>query len=192
MTKFVDAQPEQKKIWFGKDKGKFKIPKVKMPMLALLVSGGHTQLILSKKWMQYEIIGETVDDAVGEAFDKVARMLGLPYPGGPEISKLAEKFISEIRSIVLFGSYAKGTAKRRSDIDLLFIVSDLKDKSLRDSIERESASYQYSHNIKISPLITDIEEFKKMLKSKELNVGKEVKESGISLYGHEFFWRITV
>jgi len=71
--------------------GKFRIPKVKLPMLALLVSGGHTQLVLSRKWMQYEIIGETLDDAVGEAFDKVARMLGLPYPGGPEISKLAEK-----------------------------------------------------------------------------------------------------
>ncbi len=76
---------------FGKNKGKFSIPKIKFPMLSLLVSGGHTQLVLSKKWMQYEIIGETLDDAVGEAFDKVARMLELPYPGGPQISKLAEK-----------------------------------------------------------------------------------------------------
>lgn len=107
------------------------------------------------------------------------------------ISKLTEKFMSEIHSIVLFGSYAKGTAAKQSDIDLLFIVSDLKDKNLREAIERESASYQYSHNIKISPLITDIEEFKKMLKSKELNVGKEVKEYGISLYGHEIFWRVV-
>ena len=71
--------------------GKFKIKKLKTPILSLLVSGGHTQLVLSKKWMQYEIIGETKDDAVGEAFDKVARMLGLPYPGGPHISKLAEE-----------------------------------------------------------------------------------------------------
>lgn len=75
---------------FGKSKGKFKIPPIKTPALSLLVSGGHTELILMKKWMQYERIGETVDDAVGEAFDKVARTLGLPYPGGPEISKLAE------------------------------------------------------------------------------------------------------
>lgn len=75
---------------FGKDKGKFKIPKIKTPILTLLVSGGHTQLVLTKKWMNYEIIGETLDDAVGEAFDKVARMLDLPYPGGPQISKLAE------------------------------------------------------------------------------------------------------
>jgi N6-L-threonylcarbamoyladenine synthase len=76
---------------FGKGKGKFKLEKAKLPMLALLVSGGHTQLVLIKKWMQYEIIGETMDDAVGEAFDKVARMLGLPYPGGPEISRMAER-----------------------------------------------------------------------------------------------------
>lgn len=62
----------------------------KTPMLALLISGGHTQLVISKKFLKYEIIGETLDDAVGEAFDKVARMLGLPYPGGPEISKLAD------------------------------------------------------------------------------------------------------
>ena len=75
---------------FGKGKGKFKVKKLKLPALALLVSGGHTQLVLMKKWMRYEIIGETVDDAVGEAFDKVARMLGLPYAGGPGISKLAE------------------------------------------------------------------------------------------------------
>ncbi len=94
---------------FGKDKGTFKIQKLQTPTLALLISGGHTQLVLMKKparlnparpilsgwsrsggWMDYEIIGETLDDAVGEAFDKVARMLDLPYPGGPQISKLAE------------------------------------------------------------------------------------------------------
>lgn len=61
------------------------------PMLSLLVSGGHTELVLVKDWMKYKKIGQTRDDASGEAFDKVARMLGLPYPGGPEISKLAER-----------------------------------------------------------------------------------------------------
>jgi N6-L-threonylcarbamoyladenine synthase len=66
-----------------------KIPDFKFPMLALLISGGHTQLVLSKEHLKYAIIGETLDDAVGEAFDKVARMMDLPYPGGPEISKLA-------------------------------------------------------------------------------------------------------
>jgi N6-L-threonylcarbamoyladenine synthase len=62
---------------------------ITFPLLSLLISGGHTELVLSREWMQYEVIGQTRDDAVGEAFDKVARLLGLPYPGGPEISKLA-------------------------------------------------------------------------------------------------------
>ncbi len=66
------------------------IKDVEMPVLALLISGGHTELVLMKEWLQYELIGATRDDAVGEAFDKVARMLDLPYPGGPEISRLAE------------------------------------------------------------------------------------------------------
>ncbi len=61
------------------------------PMLSLLVSGGHTELILIKDWMKYKKIGQTRDDAAGEAFDKVARMLELPYPGGPEISRLADQ-----------------------------------------------------------------------------------------------------
>ncbi|HEX7651109.1 MAG TPA: tRNA (adenosine(37)-N6)-threonylcarbamoyltransferase complex transferase subunit TsaD, partial [Candidatus Paceibacterota bacterium] len=63
---------------------------VAMPTLALLISGGHTELVLMEPWLSYRLIGQTRDDAVGEAFDKVARMLSLPYPGGPEISKLAE------------------------------------------------------------------------------------------------------
>ena len=106
------------------------------------------------------------------------------------ITKLTEKFISEVHSIVLFGSYAKGTATKQSDIDLMFIVCDLKNKNIRGSIERECASYEYSYNIRVSPLISDIGELKNMLKAKELNVGKEAKEYGISLYGHEMFWRI--
>ncbi|MCD5382453.1 MAG: tRNA (adenosine(37)-N6)-threonylcarbamoyltransferase complex transferase subunit TsaD [Candidatus Pacebacteria bacterium] len=59
------------------------------PALSLLISGGHTEFVLLKGWKTYELIGQTRDDAVGEAFDKVARMLDLPYPGGPEISRLA-------------------------------------------------------------------------------------------------------
>lgn len=65
---------------------------VGFPALALLISGGHTEIVLIKKWGDYEVIGQTVDDAVGEAFDKVARMLGLAYPGGPEVSKRAGAF----------------------------------------------------------------------------------------------------
>lgn len=63
----------------------------KFPFVALLVSGGHTQLMAAHGIGQYEILGESIDDAAGEAFDKVAKMLKLPYPGGPNISKLAEQ-----------------------------------------------------------------------------------------------------
>jgi N6-L-threonylcarbamoyladenine synthase len=67
------------------------LSKSERPILALLISGGHTELVLMKEWLSYEIMGATRDDAAGEAFDKVARMLDLPYPGGPEISRLAEE-----------------------------------------------------------------------------------------------------
>ena len=58
-------------------------------MIALIVSGGHTMIVLMKDEKSYKVLGQTVDDAAGEAFDKVAKLLGLPYPGGPEVSKLA-------------------------------------------------------------------------------------------------------
>jgi N6-L-threonylcarbamoyladenine synthase len=64
--------------------------KMRFPMLALIVSGGHSQIVLFRDHGDYELIGQTQDDAVGEAFDKVAKILGLPYPGGPSVSKCAE------------------------------------------------------------------------------------------------------
>ncbi|HBB56923.1 TPA: tRNA (adenosine(37)-N6)-threonylcarbamoyltransferase complex transferase subunit TsaD [Patescibacteria group bacterium] len=75
-----------------KEKMKMKNEKVGFPAIALLVSGGHTELALIKNWGDYKIIGETRDDAVGECFDKCARMLGLPYPGGPQIARQAENY----------------------------------------------------------------------------------------------------
>ncbi|MBQ9520243.1 MAG: tRNA (adenosine(37)-N6)-threonylcarbamoyltransferase complex transferase subunit TsaD [Acholeplasmatales bacterium] len=62
---------------------------MKFPLVALLVSGGNTELIYMKDHFSFEIIGETLDDAVGEAYDKVARVVGLPYPGGPHVDRLA-------------------------------------------------------------------------------------------------------
>ncbi|MDG2348150.1 MAG: tRNA (adenosine(37)-N6)-threonylcarbamoyltransferase complex transferase subunit TsaD [Gammaproteobacteria bacterium] len=69
---------------------RFQSPEISYPYLALLVSGGHTFLILVKSIHDCEIIGATVDDAVGEALDKSARIMSLPYPGGPEIESLAK------------------------------------------------------------------------------------------------------
>jgi len=62
----------------------------KFPFLCLLVSGGHTQIVVVKDYFEMEIIAETIDDAAGEAFDKCAKVMGLPYPGGPEIDRLSQ------------------------------------------------------------------------------------------------------
>lgn len=67
------------------------VDELQYPMLALVVSGGHTELVLLKEEFKFEILGSTQDDAIGEAFDKVARVLGLPYPGGPQIDRLAKE-----------------------------------------------------------------------------------------------------
>jgi len=75
----------------NKQDDQIEIQKPQYPILSLLISGGHTELVLSVEPHKYEKIGETMDDAVGECFDKVARMLNLPYPGGPEIGKLAQQ-----------------------------------------------------------------------------------------------------
>ncbi|MED4404254.1 tRNA (adenosine(37)-N6)-threonylcarbamoyltransferase complex transferase subunit TsaD [Metabacillus fastidiosus] len=84
------------------------IAELKFPLLALVVSGGHTELVYMKEHASFEVIGETLDDAAGEAYDKVARTLGLPYPGGPHIDRLAhegEPSISLPRAWLEEGSY---------------------------------------------------------------------------------------
>jgi len=65
-------------------------PEIKPPIICLTVSGGHSDLLYIRNWGHYEVLGRTLDDAAGEAFDKVARVLGLGYPGGPEIDRLAK------------------------------------------------------------------------------------------------------
>jgi len=66
-------------------------PRPGFPFLCLTVSGGHTQLVIVRSALDMEIIGQTIDDAAGEAFDKTAKLLGLPYPGGPHLDKLARE-----------------------------------------------------------------------------------------------------
>lgn len=111
------------------------LSEIAFPAISLLISGGHTELILMKNWGQYEKIGQTRDDAVGEAFDKVARMVGIPYPGGPEISKRAQ----EARKLKL-PEYAKLPTPMIHSDNLDFSFSGLKtavryivqDKTLSD------------------------------------------------------------
>lgn len=110
------------------------VHKITFPALALLVSGGHTELILMKDWGRYEKVGQTRDDAVGEAFDKVARLLGFPYPGGPEIGKLA----AEAREKNL-PEYIKLPRPMLNSGDLDFSFSGLK-TAVRYGIEGKTMS----------------------------------------------------
>lgn len=96
------------------------------PMLALIVSGGHSQLVLFKDHGDYELLGQTQDDAIGEAFDKVAKILGLPYPGGPSIAHAALEGDSK--------AYSLPKAKLKGAYDFSF--SGLKTAVLR-AVQRE-------------------------------------------------------
>ena len=97
------------------------LAKLQFPALSLLISGGHTELIKMDNWSSYQKVGQTRDDAVGEAFDKVARLVGLPYPGGPEISRLA----SEARGVNL-SLFQKLPRPMLDSKDLDFSFSGLK------------------------------------------------------------------
>jgi len=70
---------------------KYVVEEITFPLLGLIVSGGHTEFVYAEDWGKYRVVGATRDDSIGEAFDKVARLMGIPYPGGPELSNLANK-----------------------------------------------------------------------------------------------------
>jgi len=93
---------------------------LKYPLLALVVSGGHTELVYLKSEYSFEILGTTQDDAIGEAYDKVARVLGLPYPGGPAIDQLAKNGVKHYR-----------LPKVKTENDLDFSFSGLKSAVLQ-------------------------------------------------------------
>jgi len=100
------------------------VGELKFPLLALVVSGGHTELVLMKEDYDFEVIGTTLDDAIGEAYDKVGRVLELPYPGGPKIDKLAKE-----------GKPVYRLPKPKVDNDLDFSFSGLK-SAVMQSINR--------------------------------------------------------
>lgn len=124
-------------VLLHEEDGMTKTRPIQYPALALLVSGGHTELVLAKEPLSYEILGKTRDDAVGEAFDKVARLLDLPYPGGPEISKLAESVrgtieqnpkISLPRPMLHSGDYEFSFSGLKTAT--LYLIRDLKEEGI--------------------------------------------------------------
>jgi len=122
------------------------VQNMKFPALALLVSGGHTELVLIKNYGKYKILGQTLDDAAGEAFDKVARLLGLGYPGGPEIASEAAKYkklkslkVTLPRPMLNTKDYNFSFSGLKTAV--LYLVRDLKEKysltKIRPAIARE-------------------------------------------------------
>ncbi|MFH1769874.1 MAG: tRNA (adenosine(37)-N6)-threonylcarbamoyltransferase complex transferase subunit TsaD [Parcubacteria group bacterium] len=128
------------------------------PILHLVVSGGHTQLILMKSHCSYKLLGQTVDDAAGEAFDKTARILGLPYPGGPNLSREADKFnpdksklnIDLPRPMINSKNYDFSFSGLKTAV--LYLVRDLKKKYKLSAIKSELA-YEIQKTI-VDVLIT--------------------------------------
>lgn len=114
------------------------------PVLALIVSGGHSQLVLFKDHFNYQILGRTHDDAIGEAFDKVAKIIGLPYPGGPSVSKKALEGNP--------GAYKLPKAQMEGKYDFSF--SGLKTAVLRTSQAAVGKSYDFP-SYEIAPLLSD-------------------------------------
>jgi N6-L-threonylcarbamoyladenine synthase len=129
------------------------------PMLALIVSGGHTQLVLFKDHGSYQLLGQTQDDAVGEAYDKVAKILGLPYPGGPSVDAAAlrgdpRKYIfpkAKLRNPYDFSFSGPKTAVLRAvqnEVGVDFTFPSHKLPELLNDVQRDdfAASFQYIAN----------------------------------------------
>ncbi len=147
------------------------------PAIALIVSGGHTQLVLVKNIGDYRIIGETRDDAAGEAFDKTARILGLEFPGGPAIAREAKKAVSPLQSRL------PRPMMHTKDYDFSF--SGLKTAVLyayqaRPKKERESKKYVQAMAAEIQQAIVDVLIHKTMRAVKEYNAKSITLGGGVA------------
>lgn len=167
--------------------------KMEFPSLALLISGGHTELVLIKDWMKYRILGKTRDDAVGEAFDKVARMIGRPYPGGPQISKLAEEFKPENKTGLVFPRPMINS----KDFDFSFsglktaVLYKIKEMSeLNDNLKREIA-FEFEESV-VDTLISKTKKALKKYGARILIIGggvsanKKIRETFKKMIDEEF------
>ena len=132
------------------EEGKYEVGKSVFPVLALLISGGHTELVLTKDFNNYELLGQTLDDAVGESFDKVARMMDLSYPGGPEVSKHAERARDARRESPhtlprpMIGSGDCNFSFSGLKTAVLYLIKDLPDLSETD---REDVAHEFENAV---------------------------------------------
>lgn len=145
-------------------------PKTKFPAVILTVSGGHTQLVVMKNHLSYKTIGETRDDAAGEAFDKAAQLLGLGYPGGPLISKMADTFTAK-NSILLPRPMmdSKNYEFSFSGLKTALLYMIQKDKNYKKRIPEYAHAFQEA--------VVDV------LVSKTLRAAKQYKAKTVMLAG---------
>ena len=159
------------------DEALYPLSDFRFPMIALLISGGHTQIILVRDWCDYEILGETIDDAVGEAFDKVARMLDMTYPGGPHISKAAQNgttdsLISFPRPMIHSGDYRFSFSGLKTAVR--YTIQDLQKNTQHGTLENQTISNiarEFEH------AVTDV------LVKKTMNALAEYHATGLIIAG---------
>ncbi|HLU22718.1 MAG TPA: tRNA (adenosine(37)-N6)-threonylcarbamoyltransferase complex transferase subunit TsaD [Bacillaceae bacterium] len=138
------------------------ITELKFPLLSLVVSGGHTELVYMKEHGSFEVIGETLDDAAGEAYDKVARTLQLPYPGGPHIDRLAHEGTAVIdlpRAWLEEGSYDFSFSGLKSAV--INTLHNAEQRGEKISPEDLAASFQASVvDVLVEKTIRAVKEYK--------------------------------
>ena len=134
---FINQQSDSLSLTLPKNQPTF-------PLLALIVSGGHSQLVLFRNHGDYQLIGQTQDDAVGEAFDKVAKIIGLPYPGGPAIAKAAELVGEYDFSFSGLKTAVLRTVQREVGKDFTFPSHELPALVTDELQHNMAASFQYT------------------------------------------------
>lgn len=142
-------------------------PQPKFPFLCLTVSGGHTQIVLIKSHLDMEVLGETADDAVGEAFDKAAKMLGLGYPGGPKIDQYAALGNPNAFEFPIAEMPAYSFSFSGIKTSLLYFIQKHGQEFVQENINDICASYQKTL---ILTLVRKIKKASKELKIKEIAV----------------------
>lgn len=150
-----------------KEKLKMQKAKIRFPAMCLIVSGGHTQLVLIKHRGDFKIIGETLDDAAGEAFDKVARLLGLSFPGGPQIERLAQSAQNIAESIQMepISSRRPSQTGRRQSQKKLLRDSAWKPQLPRPMINSKDYDFSFSGlKTAVLYLVQDLQKSRKAIK----------------------------
>ena len=161
-------------------------PHIEFPALALVVSGGHTQLVLMNKHCDYQIIGQTQDDAVGEAFDKVARILNLGYPGGPIISKRAKIFEqSNIDNEIKFPQPMRGSGDYNFSFSgiktsVLYLVQDYKKRHNLKNEDELPTDFVNAVSHAFQTAVTEILTFKTMRAVEQNNTKTVLLAGGVS------------